>query len=242
MDNLLNLKQTEIISSMDGEPGTLINASVAVDKLAFICEKLTYPNVKIEMTAFYENDEKFKDCDSYRFDQYMQQYYLYKTVDIRTILKKLVIHFKKNTDNRDRSEFGFKENDNTSKGIITYDIPEDILDIVAEDYFRIVSTKSVQSDTRLSKKIQNSIIDRVTTNLLEDEFKALVELRDMHKKALMEAINMELSDEEQSDIWNQVTNLIREESRVCRNVEGLRSDTVLDYNLAWIKEYRDGLA
>ncbi len=226
--------------AVEGEPGALINVSVAVDKLPFISEKLTYPNVKIEMTAFYENDEKFRDCDSYRFDQYMQQYYLYKTVDIRSILKKLVIHFKKITDNRDRSEFGFKEN-YTSKGIIKYDIPEDILDLVAEDYFRIVSTKSVQFDTRLSKKIQKSIIDRITTNLLEDEFKALVELRDLHKKALMEAINMELSEEEQADIWNQVTNQISEESRVCINVEGLRSDTVLDYNLAWIKEYRDGL-
>lgn len=163
------------------------------------------------------------------YDYYMGYYNYSKVVDIRTILDKIRICFKKKTDERDIQEFGFSEE--YLSGAYTYDIPSDMVEEIAKEIHSALNTKKAISD-----KLKDKIIQRLIANLLEEEFSALLQLRDAHKKALFDVIDKSLSEREQRDAFTEASRLVESNNPACQNVLGCRSYLITHHNFDLVYE------
>ena len=159
-----------------------------------------HSSLTIRKVAFTKEEEKALLADGWiygNYDQYMCYTNFYKTVNIEELKSVIVFEFTKITDERDRKEFGFK---NTSmSGSYQYPVPKDMKEYI---------TSSVRRKGEISESLKDMLKRRFEKNLLEDEFRGLLQLKNLHRQALFDAINSSLSVKEQKDAFAEAGNRV----------------------------------
>ena len=153
------------------------------------------------------------------YDHYMGYSNYHKEVSLGNIKKWIVIEFTKMTDDRDRREFGFT--DVSIRGSFHYPVPEDMIDYVA---------KYISNNDPFPEHIKTALRRRLCNNLLEDEFRDLRRLRDTHKNALLAAVDLSLSEDEQKDALAKAWNRAEQGNPAVDNFYGSRSYLVTHKN------------
>lgn len=172
------------------------------------------------------------------YDYYMGYYNYSKVVDIRTVLDKIGICFKKKTDKRDVQEFGFSEE--YLLGSYTYDIPSDMLEEIAKEVHSVLNVKKdILAPRPISNELKDKIIQRLATNILEDEFQALLRLRDEHKNALFNAIDKSLFEKEQKNAFAKASRVVEKNNPATQNVMGSRSYLIMSNNFDLVYDVAD---
>jgi hypothetical protein len=89
-------------------------------------------------------------------------------------------------------------------------------------------------------ELRQKIIDSVAKNIIDDEFNALLNLRDEHKQGLFGNIDVKITRKEQKNNWAKVSGSIEFKNPAYLNVYGSRSDTVTHHNFDLVhQEYED---
>lgn len=203
--------------------------AVDITKTEYIARKQEYQYPEVLITkSIPENKPSQTMLDNGwvdgGYDYYMGYYNYSKVVDIRTILDKVEVSFQKKTDERDVKEFGFSEE--YLLGSYTYDIPSDMLEEIAKE----VHSFYIKKDTLISDELKDKIILQLASNFLEEEFQALLRLRDEHKNALFNAIDKSLSEREQRDAFAEASRIIEGNNPAFQNVLGCRSYLITHHN------------
>lgn len=153
------------------------------------------------------------------YSYYMGEFSYTKTADIRTLFDKVEFSFTKKTDDRDKMEFGFT--DEFTEGSYHYPLPLEFLEEIAVAKF---------NKQPLSDELKERLITALASNIVEDEFNALLELRDGHRKALFDAIDSTLSEKEQKDKFAKVSRMVEYSNPAFMNVFGSRSRVITKHN------------
>ena len=154
------------------------------------------------------------------YDQYMAKtVYRRSSGQRRNVNTELVVEFTKLTDARDRKEFGFTET--AMRGSYRYPMPHDL-------ECRIVA--AMHKDGELSESMKTVLKLRFGKTLLEDEFNQLIQLREEHRQALLDAIDSNLSEKEQIKAFANASNDVEKNNPAFDNVYGSRSYVVTDRN------------
>ena len=129
------------------------------------------------------------------FSHYEGEYSYSKRVDIRTVVDGIVFRFTKKTDDRDYATFGFCEEQ--MDGAIKYAVPQEMLEEVAQAVFNLSAQSGDYQWIELPEPLRSKLITWAQDHILEDEFNELRKFATLHKEALMNALNPELSEKEQ---------------------------------------------
>jgi hypothetical protein len=187
-----------------------------------------YPYVTIWDVSFTDHPDPKMLEDGWIFDNYdhyMGYCNYHKVINVRSIKGEIVFRFTKRTEDRDRKEFGFT--DDYLTGSYHYLIPDDLKDEVARSIYR----------GDLSDQLKEELRKRFEPTLIEDEFKALVRLRDEHKKALFGAIDKKLTVDEQKKAFADAGNAVEDRNPAGDNYHWSRSYLVThkNFDLAYEK-------
>lgn len=159
-----------------------------------------HSGVTIRKVAFTKEEEKALLADGWiydNYDQYMCYTNFHKTVDIRNLKTEIVFEFTKITDERDKKVFGFEKK--SMRGSYRYAIPEDMKEYI---------NSSVRRKGEISEGLKDILKRRFEKNLLEDEFQGLLQLKNLHRQALFDAIDNSLSVKEQKDAFAEAGNRV----------------------------------
>ena len=157
--------------------------SISVDcevVTARVTEDKPYPFITITKSSYYEKDEKLiaDGWERSGYDQYMAEYKYSKVIDIRQWIPKLEVKFRKRTDSRDRMTFGFLLT--SMIGYYRYPTPPELLDEIGRDIYRKLSESKYAEcleGQELSSSVQKKMMPFLTEHLIEDEYKALCDLK-----------------------------------------------------------------
>ena len=214
--------------------------SVTIDHKCYIpgVDSDNYPNLTVrESTMTDKPDVKLLSdgwiCDGY--DQYNGIYRYHKSVDIRSIIKSICIRFVKMTDERDEIEFGFDTE--FMSGTYHYPVPEDLMEEVARALFDSRTLPWDFNGPEIQGSIRKKIIHRFEDKILDDEYCALSEFKEKHQKALLEAIDSNLSDKEQRYKFADVSKEVEKTSPAHDNFDSSRfyKVTRMNFELAYEK-------
>ena len=167
------------------------------------------------------------------YDWYMGYSVYYKTVTTSSVMRSasIVFRFTKRTDKRDADTFGFTEGKYLC-GTYHYPVPQDLRTrIRSERYFPF----------RFSEELRKILTERLAQNLLEDEFEDLRAFQEAGRKALLEAYDPKLSEQDQKDAYAKASNRAEEGHPAVDNYEASRCHIVIHnnlhraYNLAGLK-------
>ena len=181
-----------------------------------------YPYVTLRHVEFSEDPEpslleKGWIYDGY--DHYMGYSNYYKNVNIRNLAGEIVVEFTKLTDDRDRIEFGFT--DAYMCGAYRYPVPAELKERILYNF---------HFNGQLSGQLKDELKQRFGKKLLEDEFHALVRLRDDHLRALLDAIDSTLTEKEQKQVFADAGNAVEFGNPAAQNLYGCRSYVVTHKN------------
>ena len=209
-----------------------------IDRLDWECEaqitdRETFPYVTLRHVGFSKEPDRALLNDGWEYDgydHYMDYSNYSKTVDIRSLKAAIVVEFTKLTDDRDRETFGFRER--SMRGTYRYPIPEDLKDVI---------TRCVHRSGDMTEPLRNLLKQRFGKTLPEDEYRALVRLKDEHLQALLGAIDSSLSEEEQKSAFAEASHRAERDNPAVDNIYESRSHVVehrnfeLAYDKAGIK-------
>lgn len=133
--------------------------------------------------------------DSY--DHYMDYHKYHRTVDIRDAKAEIAVEFTKQTDERDKEILGFTSA--SMKGTYRYPVPTDLKEEI---------THSIYDKRKLTKGLKNELKRRFSQTLMEDEFNALLRLRDEHLQALLNAIDPKMTKTQQKAALDKASNSV----------------------------------
>lgn len=133
--------------------------------------------------------------DSY--DHYMDYHKYHRTVDIRDAKAEIAVEFTKQTDERDKEILGFTSA--SMKGTYRYPVPTDLKDEI---------THSIYDKRKLTKGLKNELKRRFSQTLMEDEFNALLRLRDEHLQALLNAIDPKMTKKQLTEALDEASNRV----------------------------------
>lgn len=193
-----------------------------------------YPYVTLRHVEFSKNPDRAlleKGWTYGGYDHYMDYSDYYKTVDIRDLAGEIVVEFTKLTDDRDRIEFGFT--DAFMRGSYRYPVPSELKERILHNF---------HINGQLSGQLIDELKQRFSKRLLEDEYQALLRLRDDHLRALLDAIDSKLTEKEQKTAFADAGNAAVLGNPASQNVYGSRSHVVehknfdIAYRKAGIRE------
>ena len=197
-----------------------------------------YPNLTVrESTMTDKPDERLLSegwiCDGY--DRYNGTYGYHKSVDIRSVIKSICIRFVKMTDERDEIEFGFDTE--FMSGTYHYPVPEELMEEVARALFDSRTLPYDFNGHEIQGLLRKKIIHRFKDKILDDEYCALSEFKEKHQKALLEAIDSNLSDKEQRYKFADVSKEVEKTSPAQDNFDSSRfyKVTRMNFELAYEK-------
>lgn len=181
-----------------------------------------YPYVTLRHVEFSEEPdpsllEKGWIYDGY--DHYMGYSNYYKNVNIKNLAGEIVVEFTKLTDDRDRIEFGFT--DAYMCGSYRYPVPAELKERILYNF---------HFNGQLSGQLKDELKQRFSKKLLEDEFHALVRLRDDHLRALLDAIDSRLTEKEQKQAFADAGNAVEYGNPASENLYGSRCYVVTHKN------------
>lgn len=133
--------------------------------------------------------------DSY--DHYMDYHKYHRTVDIRDAKAEIAVEFTKQTDERDKEILGFTSA--SMKGTYRYPVPTDLEDEI---------TRCIYDKRKLTKGLKNELKRRFSQTLMEDEFNALLRLRDEHLQTLLNAIDPKMTKTQQKAALDKASNSV----------------------------------
>ena len=194
-------------------------------------ESEEYPYVKVTTSTMTDEPDKELLADGWLdpwYDRYQGLYQYHKTVDIRTILESISIRFEKMTDDRDAMTFGF--NEMYMSGTYRYPIPEDLLEEAAHVVYDFRNKQHDYRGDQVPEPLRSKILARFADRILEDEFTALSEFKETHRKALFDAIDPALSKEEQRSALADASRQAMTGCPASDNYMDSRSNTVIEEN------------
>ncbi|MBP3279113.1 MAG: hypothetical protein J6M44_09185, partial [Butyrivibrio sp.] len=194
-------------------------------------ESEEYPYVKVTTSTMTDEPDKELLADGWLdpwYDRYQGLYQYHKTVDIRTILEYISIRFEKMTDDRDAMTFGF--NEMYMSGTYRYPIPEDLLEEAAHVVYDFRNKQHDYRGDQVPEPLRSKILARFAGRILEDEFTALSEFKETHRKALFDAIDPALSKEEQRSALADASRQAMKGCPASDNYMDSRSNTVIEEN------------
>ena len=161
----------------------IYNISVHCDVVtAYVCQDKPFPYVTVrKRISGSPDDMPAEELDGWRrdgYDPYFADYLYTKEVDIRSYLQHILVRFRKRTDVRDRRTFGFS--DVSMLGHYIYPTPTERMDEIAHEvYDSLVKEKYpvVLVEKELSRSIVEKMMPFLTANLIEDEYRALCDLK-----------------------------------------------------------------
>lgn len=195
--------------------------SISIMVSEHIKEYKEYPYVVVTITSSggtvnRESEQAYLDAgwEAGHYDQYMGYYVYQKTVDIHDIITDICISFTKRTEQRDKNSFGMTAP--IMRGNFFYKVPSELLEEVAR----------AKHGRLMPEELSRKIIDRYAGCIIDDEYRALLNLGPEYLKALKEVSDRNLSTEEQKDALREAARLVERNNRVYLNPLGSRGDQV----------------
>lgn len=157
-----------------------------------------YPYITVQESTMTDEPEAQLLADGWidgGYDRYNGIYRYHKTVDIRSIVDSICLGFEKKTDERDQETFGFDMP--YAVGNYHYPVPEYLKEEVALMLYDSRNMSYVYYGPEVQEPLRSELLRCFKDSILNDEYYALCEFKEKHKKALFEAIDPNLSEDEQ---------------------------------------------
>ena len=157
------------------------------------------------------------------YDRYMGHSVYYKSAPVGSVMRGafIVFRFTKRTDRRDADTFGFEEG-GYLHGVYRYSVPQDLRTrIRSERDFRF----------GFSDELRETLTERLAKNLIEDEFEDLRAFQAEHLKAVLEAYDPKLSEDDKKTAFAKASNDAEGGHPAVDNYEDSRCYHVIHNNL-----------
>ncbi len=175
-----------------------------------------------EGTQSSEPEQKLLDegwiFDNY--DWYQGECNYHKKVKCKDLAAKIAIVFTKRTDERDKKEFGFTQS--SLKGIYRYPIPKQF----QKEVFECIE----KNEKELSEELKEKLVKHFEKSLVDDEFKALVQLKKQELEAMLKAIQPSLSKKEVHDAICEASKSVCNKNPAYDNCFGNRGEEISEKN------------
>ena len=157
------------------------------------------------------------------YDRYMGYSVYRKVVSAGSLMRNasIAFTFTKRTDKRDADTFGFAEG-TYLQGSYHYPVPQDLrAQLRSERDFPI----------RISKELRRTLTERLAKSIIEDEFEDLRAFKEAGRKAILDAYDPKLSEQDQKNAFAKASNRAEAGHPAVDNYEGSRCFIVIHDNL-----------
>lgn len=167
---------------------------IVVSRRIIFKEKVEYPNVMLEELTDREDTSRIKDgWTCVRFNEYRGDYVYRKIADIHSVLKCIAIHFERACVESDYEDLLYNREWKTYYGIFHYEIPENIMEKIAEYCFNLGEDIGAEVELSSSSDLGKLIIQTVAQNIVQEENINVLQFKQSLTESLL-SINKDSKD------------------------------------------------